>query len=88
MERMEVMRDHDNYRKTKDELISLLHLNNRQGLNWLMKSTSLDYEFLFDFVYRDIIPKRLTIPLTIMKVKEEETKKISVNNPRHAICNQ
>jgi hypothetical protein len=27
MERMEVMRDHDNYRKTKDELISLLHLD-------------------------------------------------------------
>jgi hypothetical protein len=38
-----------------DELISHLHLNNRQGLNRLMKSTSLDYKFLFDYVYRDII---------------------------------
>jgi hypothetical protein len=38
-----------------DELISHLHLNNRQGLNRLMKSTSLDYTLLFDYVYRDII---------------------------------
>jgi hypothetical protein len=52
---MEVLRDHDSYTKIKDELISLLHLNNRQGLNRLMKSTSLDYKFLSDYVYRDII---------------------------------
>ena len=51
------MRDHDNYTKTEDELISLLHLNNRQCLKRLMKSTSLDYKFLFDYICKDIIAK-------------------------------
>jgi hypothetical protein len=53
MERTEVMSDHDN--DTKDELISPLHLDNRKGPNRLMKSTSLDYKFLFDYVHRELI---------------------------------
>jgi hypothetical protein len=53
MERMEVMRDHDNYTKTKDELISLLHLNNRQCLNQLTKHLST--KSLIDYICKDII---------------------------------
>ena len=45
------MRDHDNY--TKDELISLLHLNNRQCLNQLTKHHST--KSLIDYICKDII---------------------------------
>jgi hypothetical protein len=50
MEWVEVMRDHDNYRK--DELISQLHLNNRQGLNQLTKHYPT--KSLIDYICKDI----------------------------------
>lgn len=55
MERMEVMRDHDNDTKTKDELISLLHLNDIQCLNQLTKHHST--KSLLDYICKDIIAK-------------------------------
>lgn len=55
MERIDLMTHCDSYTETEDELVSLLHLDSRQGLNRFMKSTSLDYKFLSDYVYRDII---------------------------------
>ncbi len=57
MERLEEREDQDNYTETEDELVSLLHMNNRLGLNRLMKHFSLDYKSLLDYVYRDIIPE-------------------------------
>jgi hypothetical protein len=51
------MEDQDNFIATEDEMVSLLHLDNRSGLHRLMKHLSLEYKSLLDYVYRDIIPE-------------------------------
>ena len=57
MERIDLMTDCDSYTDTEDELVSPLHLDSRQGLNWLMEHLSFDCNSLLDYVYKDIIPK-------------------------------
>jgi hypothetical protein len=72
MGRLEATEDQDSYTETEDELVSLLHLDNRQGLNWLMKHLSLDYKSLLDYVYRDIIPEGADSIITCNNESETE----------------
>jgi hypothetical protein len=57
MERLEGREDQDNYTETEDELVSLLHMDNRPGLNRFMEHLPLDCKSLLDYIYRDIIPE-------------------------------
>lgn len=57
MERLEEAEDQDNCIETEDELVSLLHMDNRPGLNWHMNRFSLDYKSMLDYVYPDILPE-------------------------------
>jgi hypothetical protein len=55
MERIKIMKDHDKFTETEEELISRLHLNNRQCLNQLTKHLST--KSLIDYIFNDIIPE-------------------------------
>lgn len=55
MERIKIMKDHDKFTEAEEELISRLHLNNRQCLNQLTKHLST--KSLIDYIFKDIIPE-------------------------------
>jgi hypothetical protein len=58
MDRPEAMEDQDNGTEIEeDDLISLLHLDNGEGLNRCVKYLLLDYNSLLEYVYWDIIPE-------------------------------
>jgi hypothetical protein len=77
MGRIEVMKDLDNYTETEDELVSLLHLNKRMGLNRLMQDLSTDYKSALDYICNYIIPETAnTITGNNEDEREEDANKL------------